>query len=189
MFTVHNVRIMPDPGTMRRLEWEVDAARYTDRVISPAELDSMLDDAGTVHSADFLYRAVVNGAISDDTLAGIIGNVWQFSYPNGPGRDGWIWMFRKAGYTVNCKSAPLPDKPLRLYRGAPHDNRYGLSWTPSRAGASNYAREAHGMLRRSHPSPVWTADIPPDRLLCRINSTEIEYVADAEGLEVREAGK
>jgi hypothetical protein len=89
MFTNFNIRIVPEPGTMRRLEWEVGAARSTGRVIDAAELDSMLQEAGALCAADILSSAAQAGVISAETLAGVIGNIWQFCYPNGPGRDGW----------------------------------------------------------------------------------------------------
>jgi hypothetical protein len=177
---------LPDPRTLTRLEWEIGAAASSGRLIGFAELDGMLDQAGTMSGADLLWRAVVSGVVSGDVLARVLGNVFRFSYPNGPGKASWIHMFRMAGYTQMtpdaCKPAERPHGPLRLYRGAPEGRRHGLSWTPSPQAAARFTKAWGG------PGVIWEADIPPDRLLCCCRTAYIiEYVVDAEGLDVRKA--
>jgi hypothetical protein len=188
MYHIHSAHRWPDnSGTMARIEWEIDTAKSTGRIIGLAELDRMLDDAGTTQGAYVLCNAVYSAVVTPETVAAVIGNVWQFSYPNGPGPDGWVHMFRLAGYTHNCRPAERPSGPLRLYRGAPAEERCGLSWTPVRWVAEHYAHHQGGfgpVGDRSMHGAVWWADVEPDRLLaCSIVTNEIEYVVDPEGLE------
>ena len=94
-------------------------------------------------------------------------------------------MFRKAGYTRDGKTAPLPEAPLTLYRAAwddVADGRFGLSWT-----SEPRMIEYYGCLspRDGRSRPVWEAEFPPERLLCSV-TTQGEYIADAKGLDVRE---
>lgn len=107
------------------------------------------------------------------------------------GPDAWRLLFDAIGYTevhpngdrTRVQPAAGADKPTRsltLYRGcaAPFKTRW--SWTPDRDTAAAYATAA-GRFR----GDVWVATIEPERILAGIETTTLEYVVDARGMEVR----
>jgi len=180
---------IPDGSPRRKrsdLDWDIESAARDGRMISAAELDEILMLSRPQDAAWLVYHAMQDGTLAPGVLAGAMWDLWQFSYPDGPDRDGWIEMFRAAGYTSNGKPAALPEAPVTLYRAAwddVADGRYGMSWTPGSAGIRYYALID---VRDGISRPVWEAEFPPERLLCS-NTVYGEYVADATGLDVREA--
>ena len=91
---------------------------------------------------------------------------------------------RRRRLHVDGRAAKRPTDPIRLYRGATPDHRDGWSWTDDPRVAADYASgERFGRL----PGRVWTAAVPPDRILCRnTERQENEYVVDTEALDITE---
>lgn len=88
-----------------------------------------------------------------------------------------------ARYTVDGQSATRPRSPLRLYRGSAEQFRDRWSWTDDQSRAEHFAT----VLRTRLPGIVWTAEIEPWRLFCRIHEHgrgESEYVLDTLGLVI-----
>lgn len=183
--------VMPDAGkestrALEQLHYAIFQAWREGRKLSAAKLDEMLDDASPQNAPGLVYSAVCSDVVTGDVLAGAMCDLWRYSYPAGPDRDGWIEMFRKAGYTSNGKPASAPRNPCAVYRAAwddERDGRHGLSWTPD----YELARDFYGRWskRQGQTRPVWTVEAPPDRLLCWIGCSR-EYLIDAAGLDIRE---
>lgn len=103
-------------------------------------------------------------------------------------QDGWIELFRYAGYTHNFEPAALPtEQTVRLWRGSAHPDR--MSWTTNRKRAQGFAIRNAGMDRDAdggeHEPQVWLAVVESTRLLAYV-SFEQEYVIDPRGLTARQ---
>lgn len=137
------------------------------------------DYAGNPHRLAELFQA---GGLDEVTLVLLLPIVWRSKLDAcALPADTWREMFLAVPYTVNGCPVALPRWPRRLYRGATHANREGLSWTTNLAIAAYFAstRQVPGM-----PGQVWTVTAPPHRLLAHIGD-ENEYVVDARNLTVR----
>lgn len=107
----------------------------------------------------------------------------------------WRDLFEIGGYRelddervrsgVLATPGERPIEPVRLYRGATHKGRRGMSWTTSARVAEIFA-EASAALTRE-PASILTALVPPRQLLGRRVGMEFgadEYVVDTRGLEI-----
>jgi len=113
---------------------------------------------------------------SRDYLAQWVPLHWVSCTETTLGREGWVSLFRAAGYSVNGRPARLPSGPLRLYRGADWHRTDGLSWTTSLGVARKFATSDG---QRSEAERLWTAEVPPVHLLARWEGRhEAEVVAD-----------
>jgi len=111
-------------------------------------------------------------------------------------RDVWIRYLRRLGYVENTEHRD-PPRVRRLYRGAPTDARHGLSWTPTRAHAAEWARRSP-WRPAANPGRVWSVWVPSSAFLAKIyvpddllaeaaadpDVTEVEYLIDTTGLEL-----
>ncbi|MBC9958343.1 hypothetical protein [Yimella sp. cx-51] len=111
---------------------------------------------------------------------------WAWRYcPDGRGigRDVAISMFRTLadgdGFTVAGQPAHRPERPLQLWRGATAINRTGVSWTSNPEIAQHFAHTRQSPGQVGH---VWTAHIPPGRMLAYLPD-EHEFIVDLAGME------
>lgn len=128
--------------------------------------------------------------------ATVLARVWQGFGVDGVGpdrylaRDWWLERFRETGWVHLWVRAPRPASAfggVRLYRGATAARRDGLSWTDSRTLAAWFAA--------GHGGCVWSALVPPDRLLVALPiwvrasglDASTEFVVDTSGLSIIEA--
>lgn len=88
--------------------------------------------------------------------------------------DPWHWeeWFEQAGYTVDGRSAPQPDRPVTLYRGSTDPG--GMSWTSDRSVAERFAT---GRLRGRAAGQVFEKVFDPRELLAHLTEREeSEYI-------------
>ncbi|WP_151524143.1 hypothetical protein [Serinicoccus kebangsaanensis] len=94
--------------------------------------------------------------------------------------DHWLRLWRKYR-----DRADVPRRPITLYRGAPAQNKRGMSWTESRSVAENFA----ALWGEQAGGAVWTTQAPPSAILGRPSDSEV--VVDPRRLgrvtEVRDA--
>jgi hypothetical protein len=91
----------------------------------------------------------------------------------------WTRLFRRAGYTENFTTAPLPDQPVPVFRGCTHPRRFGMAWTTNIDAARALADLDGGW----HPQNgnVYATWLWPDAMLARIQPRVQdlnEYVVD-----------
>lgn len=90
--------------------------------------------------------------------------------------EGWNALYRAIGYTVDGELAPLPERPVRMWRGAHRNHRMNQSWTTDRGLAAAFAQGPGRGL--------WTALVEPSRILVTLGGNEPQSVIDTEGLTV-----
>ncbi|MGE2772583.1 hypothetical protein ACQGAO_30625 [Rhodococcus sp. 1.20] len=132
--------------------------------------------------AHALYGAFTSGSVTTETLASQLQPVWcGAAAPLAVlSKAEWRPMWEAVGYRYGTERIARPSSPLTLYRGADEKNREGWSWTTMPEVAKYFA----GAYK---DGVVWTATIPPERLLARIDKhpDEGEYVVRPEGLEMQ----
>lgn len=143
--------------------------------------------------APLLLDELVRHGLRTKVLRQLLGGVW--SRAGAPlealPRSTWRGMFERVGYTFGLAENPWEtfdaverdSQPRLLYRAAEFALRRGMSWTPSRELAEEYARRNRGTYPGNR-SAVWWAIVEPERLLCHIVDG-IEYVVDTTGLRIR----
>ena len=122
-------------------------------------------------------------------------------------REDWITLWRRAGYSVDGRTAEPPSEPVALWRGSMPPWHNGMSWTTNRATAEAYVTRWDadavyasgrrvGMIRTAAVFGVdmtpklYAVQAPPTALLGQINwRGEDEYVVDTTGLTIRLAAK
>lgn len=129
---------------------------------------------------------LARGKIDDDTIAACVGDAW--SMPDAPmskiTKADWLYLFGRAGYTVDGVRCERPSEPLKLYRGAPHKYRRRWSWTVDLEQARRFAVCHHDV-----DAVVWQTVAPPESLLCAVGFSdnsrqEREYIIDTRGLQI-----
>lgn len=152
---------------------------------SAADLDVTLGRLGRNDGPALLFDLLCEGLLTAEAASAHVASVWssaEFPDRNIP-HETWRELFALAGYTVDGKPADRPTEALRLYRGAADICRDNWSWTDDLAVAQKFA---DGLAHRT-PGKVWTAVVPPERLLARIHEFgrhESEYVVDTDGLTI-----
>lgn len=146
--------------------------------------------AGRNHSPRLLYFAWLGKRISVESLRRLLPEAW--TDPEFPERAltkaSWREMFETVGYAVDGEAQPRPAAPLTLWRGAVPNRRRGWAWTDEYDLAQRFALglEAGGLVGRI-AGQVYTSEVPPEALLCRIidqRPGESEYVIDTHGLTI-----
>ncbi|TYQ11605.1 UNVERIFIED_ORG: hypothetical protein L601_001500000190 [Gordonia westfalica J30] len=148
------------------------------------KMESAMTRAGRIAGFDLLIDAYLDGSITEETFAQLLGPAWSDAeYPEGSfDRETWTRVFRRHGYRVNGVPAARPTTSVRLYRGATADGRAGMSWTDHLSTARSFA---YGQLRGRPVGTVWTALVDPDRLLSRVTErSESEFIVDTDGLTI-----
>lgn len=133
--------------------------------------------------------AVDDGRVDSVLLERVLSSTWQTKpldalVDNAKALD----LFQELGrFTYDGQPAPRPRRALRLYRGATTEGRCGLSWTTSPDIAAHFA---HARQQPGAVAYVWTAMVPPERLLAAFYD-EQEFVVDLRGMEhlVTRAGR
>ncbi|WP_134797036.1 hypothetical protein [Mycobacterium avium] len=111
---------------------------------------------------------------------------WRISGDVGWDDLAWPWAFWKAGYTDNHLPATKPTGPIRLYRGAPHDRRFGMGWTTKYDYAHKYAvSNLIGVSGHVYLHWAWG-----EELFAHVhNDTQDEYVLDTRYLNDHNVAK
>ncbi|MGC7095387.1 hypothetical protein ACPZ19_12030 [Amycolatopsis lurida] len=131
-----------------------------------------------------LYQLHRLELLEEGALAGVVGLVWAMAErPDAVlGHRRWLTLFTNAGYTHDGRTVPRPTTAMRLYRGAVPGRRADWSWTDSLEIARIYAE---GRQVRRPPGQVWSALVPPDRMLARNDDRdEREFVVNTAGLTI-----
>lgn len=140
-----------------------------------------------------LWDAFVGGQITKETLAAVIGDVWsdaelpeRLLRP----RSAWLFLFKMAGYTVNGRPASRPVQAVNLYRGATPRYARRMAWSADPERAEWFA--ARVRLFGYENACVYTSEVPPESLLCRLHDPvngrgEDEYVIDPAGINITRA--
>ena len=97
--------------------------------MDPDEFLGLLVSFSRKRNAEVWAR--ITAAIAADP--GVVEAAWS------PAREGWAevdfpiwgWLFQSIGYRENRTPAVPPPGPTLLWRGCLHENRFGMSWTPS----------------------------------------------------------
>ena len=153
------------------------------------QIETALSYVGRNGAPTLLWHLRQLGLLTRPAARRCVGDTWSMS----DGQvdldlDLWLALFQWAGYTDSGKRADRPAEPLALYRGAPEESRYRWSWTEDLQLAQWFATRFSD--RPGHlPSKVWTAVVPPSRLLAHIvdcRPGEREYVVYTPGLEITE---
>lgn len=87
--------------------------------------------------------------------------------------DTWIWLFRTAGYTENYESAPVPENPILLYRGASDDRRLGMAWTSNYSEAKKFATQDG--RDRPYKGNIYTHWATPAEMLANYTAQDGKY--------------
>lgn len=144
-----------------------------------AEERASLSTAG-VDACQKLYTRFIEDDLTKDELASTLWAVWSgAAHPlEALTKEQWLPMWEAIGYRINSDPAKRPTESLVLHRGSDAAHRDNWSWT-TKVDVAWQAAGADGQ--------VWTATIPPERLLARIirdDYDESEYVARPEGLKI-----
>ncbi|WP_460784503.1 hypothetical protein [Microbacterium tumbae] len=99
--------------------------------------------------------------------------------------DEWLEIYDGLGgflLDAEVREDARPKNPLVLYRASSAAGVTGLSWTPFRRTAISYSRLRFGV-------PIWSAEVPPDRMRAAYPGLHWagqwnEIVADVRGLAV-----
>lgn len=204
----------PGPPSHLHREDRIDKRRRrkATRTGFPLEAFERLDAACTPAIRGDLKSLIPPALSAEDAVAAF----WQaWFYLSEVDRtaelDVWIRYARAVGW-AGRDGQPRPDAAIQLYRGAPESSANGLSWTPDRAVAAEFARTADfpgdcvlGRVRadattaaehaRAGKGIVWAISAPPEALLGvqrepvgdghgGIGSVYEEYLVDVDGLEV-----
>lgn len=174
----YNMR-MP-PGTYRMHSKPLSTDEFLDQVYG----------AGSDYRPEMLWTAYREGLITNDTIAEVIGRIWNDSdHPDDPYQmysvthERWAHMFIEAGYTRGGKRAERPTEAIRVYRGTAWPRRRLWSWTTDLATARRFA---NGVDRREI-GEVWTTLAPPRSLLAwntQENAREDEVIVNTDGLRI-----
>lgn len=150
------------------------------------QFEEHLDHAGRINGPAVLFDAWFGKQISPQTLAAVIGRVWQMAeYPDSclP-HTVWRKLFAAAGFTVDGVPAERPASPVEVWRGTVPERRRDWSWTTDRAVAEAFA---FGHVRRRPTGRLYRALAPAQALLCANTvRDEAEYVVDTRGLRIAE---
>lgn len=177
---------MPDwtPGLFT--DAEVISFDYTGGRVDRAVYDRLSNDVREVHTPKLLRDLHDNGLIdlSHPSMRGVVAVAWTFSEPgssSGLGNGFWVPMFRRNGFTYLGQPASPPDNAVDVFRGAPEEHRFGMSWTTEVEVARRFATA--GMSSRPH-GDIYIARVAPEYLLAYINEghDEYEWVVDPGGL-------
>lgn len=136
-----------------------------------------------------LYSRFQFGAVTPDEMRAELPSVWRLRPDADPlGSDAaWRAMIDHAGYfkwksgQIGGRRTRRPLRARRLFRGATHDRRFGMSWTRNRAIATHFA---HSRQASGAKGEVWVAVFRPSRLLAHIEDEE-EYLVNAVGVDVQ----
>lgn len=133
-------------------------ASYED--VAPLLLRVGSDLAPTV-----LFRLSRGQVLPQPVLAAAVIASWSaVDYPEQAlGREGWLRLFSRSGYTVDGVTAPRPKGNITLYRGASFNGRHGLAWTRDASMARSFARHHADQLNVN--TVVLECSVPPTRLL------------------------
>jgi hypothetical protein len=183
------LRVVLDPS-VPCLACESYAAVRSASFLTYAEMWHLCSLAGRQHYPALLNEAWEFGVIDTMTLTGMVAEAWcMVEFPD-RALDWYQWedLFVAAGYTVDGKPARRPRKPLRLYRAAPEEYRYGHSWTEDVEVAESFLTTGGRFLLEPK---LWQANVEPRRLLARMwrareSNGEPQYVIDTEGLDLTE---
>jgi hypothetical protein len=158
-------------------------------ILDLEQFEEHLDVAGRVDGPAILLDAWFGKQISAETLAAVVGRVWQMAeYPDSclP-HTVWRHLFAAAGFTVDGVPAERPPGPIELWRGTVPQRRRDWSWTTDRAVAETFA---FGHVRRRPTGRLYRVLAPAHALLCaNTERDEAEYVVDTRGLRITEAGR
>lgn len=128
-----------------------------------------------------LIELAAQGRVDRELLQQTLPDAWQRKPQHVLVDDAKVVeLFHQLGrFTYDGDPVRPPRRPLTLFRGATAEGRAGLSWTASPAIADHFAsvRQEPGQTAR-----VWTAQVPPDRVLAAYHHEE-EFVVNLQGLE------
>ena len=146
------------------------------------------DEVGPV--AELASELYGRGLLVGPVLARAVPAAWSLSASplRMLGHQRWRELFAAAGFTIDGVSAPLPPRPVVLYRGASHLRRRGWSWTPDLSIAARFALR-HGF--DGGAARIYSAQVPPVAMLAAMSPDlgmwpgESEVVVDTAGLTIR----
>lgn len=154
------------------------------RVDAPATLFDLWTCTDEIAAADAPYLACYAWSVAEYPSDALNLDAWGSLFGGVPyGEDG------RRTLTRDGEPIPVPDRRVRLYRGAPADKRAGMSWTTSPAVAASFAGDG---MRGRPAGVVWTVEAAPWRLLANIvdmRPGEDEWVLDPAGLVVEEVAR
>lgn len=136
---------------------------------------------GRANVPALLHDAWYGRKISRATLTASIGSVWSLAeYPDrNLDHDLWRDLFDEAGFTVDGRRTPKPDRPVEVWRGSVPERRTDWSWTTDRQVAEKFAEGVRGRK----PGRLYRLMAPPWSLLCANSERgESEYVIDTDCL-------
>lgn len=180
----------------------IDAAlrRYADspELVTVSNVRATFRDLGRENVPTFLSELDTSAGLAPDVLRPLVGAAWKLATVPELLLESarWVMLFLKAGYSVDGVSAPVPAGPLRLWRGALPDYRWGMSWSDDLSVAERFATRVAPMYSPGELGRVWTAVARPSQLLAFTSTfdpfgaqqLEREYVVDTAALVVTEWG-
>lgn len=146
---------------------------------------TLLAYLGRVYGPHALYRLDRLDAIQPDAYAESVSRVWSLAeYPgHALYRQDWRRLWRKAGFTMDGVPAERPTGPVRVWRAATPRHKGSFAWTDDRERALWFLRH------RREGGRLYTALVPPERLLARIHESgrrESEWIVDTRGVTIEE---
>ena len=157
----------------------------------------LLLDAGRNGAPARLFEAWVAREITQEILTATITGVWSAAeWPEEcVSRKAWLYLFERAGFTIDGRPAERPAEPMRLYRGYTSGRVRRMSWTTDRDKAQWFAERFgrySGDSGQFRPAYVYETDCPPGALLA-IPGTEgrggeHEVIINPAGLKIVRAG-
>jgi hypothetical protein len=168
----------------------LDAAHRAGETLSADDLWGLSVRAGRNHYPALLLIAAIYEVIAADTITALVADAWcAAEFPQDClRRADWLWLFGKAGYTVNGKPAGRPAEPVRLWRGSSPGLRRRWSWTSDPERAEWFASRCRLF---GQAAQVWQVEAPPASLLAAMFGpdyrNESQYVVSTAGLKITEA--
>jgi hypothetical protein len=174
-----------------KMEKRVAAQTLTEVLTTLTTVEPNDDDIVTACSrvgregAPALIQSLWRDVAWRPSIVRVVGSVWSMAErPESlMPQEGWITMFRAAGFRDGGEIAAPPAEAVDVYRGSTHGGRFGMSWTTDLNTARSFAR---GGLRGRPAGSVWTARVSPEFVLARIGGDgareEGEVVVDPAGL-------
>lgn len=145
-----------------------------DRPLTGEEFFAIRCRVGRNRGPNLLMDMVLDRRIDVGEYPEVVAETWSAAeFPQQSVRAvDWVWLFRRAGYTVDGKPAALPTEHLTLYRGCGRGHQRRMSWTTDLEMAQWFSRRFTAGL-------VYTVTAPPTALLAAITDRdEAEIVVD-----------
>ena len=149
-------------------------------VLSEAAIRLQGDVIGKPDGPRVLLDAWQRGVVSNTDLRGLLPDAWTRSGNDRPeqviGTQAWVRMFRAAGFVSQPTYLAVPDRTLRIYRGAPERRSRRMAWSVDPDKAEEHRQRC---VRFGEDALVYTAQVEPAAVLALFGSrAEQEVVVD-----------